>query len=88
MNSIDPLEGIDLAEFERLRDNGCTPVEMYIYAAKMEHEKFKASKVGSSIYRIALLRKLYGLSLSEAVDILGEAHRLEPTIEISGQFYS
>jgi hypothetical protein len=88
MNSTDPLEGIDLAAFEKLRDEGCTPVEMYIYAAKSESEKFKAPMVGSSIHRIALLRKLYGLSLSEAVDILGEAHRLEPTIEISGEFYS
>jgi hypothetical protein len=88
MNSTDPLEGIDLAVFEKLRDEGCTPVEMYIYAAKMESEKFKATMVGSSIYRIALLRKLYGLSLPEAIDILGEAHRLDPSIKISGQFYS
>ena len=88
MNSTDPLEGIDLAAFEKLRDEGCTPVEMYIYAAKMESGKFMAPMVGSSIHRIALLRKLYGLSLSEAIDILGEAHRLNPSIEISGQLYS
>ena len=87
MNLTDPLEGIDLAEFEQLRDQGCTPVEMYIHVAKSESEKFKAPLVGSSIYRIALLRKLYSLSLPEAVDILGEAHRLEPSIEIP-EFYS
>ncbi len=88
MNSTDPLEGIDLATFKKLRDEGCTPVGMYICAAKMESEKFKATMLGSSIYRIALLRKLYGLSLAEAIDVLGKARRLDSSIEISGQFYS
>ena len=87
-NPSEFLDGHDLSEYMKLRENGCTPVEIYIHAAKHGSEEFRAPKTGTSGYRILLLRKLFGLSLLEAVEVLGHAHRLDPTITMEGEFYS
>jgi hypothetical protein len=87
-NPFELLDGHDLSEYMVMRDNGCTPIEVYIHAAKHGSEEFRAPKTGTAGYRILLLRKLFGLSLFEALEVLGDAHRLDPAIKIEGEFYS
>ena len=82
------LDRLDLSEYMKMRDNGCAPTEIYIHAAKHGSKEFRAPKTGTSGYRILLLRKLLGLSLFEAVEVLGDAHRLDPAITTEGELYS
>jgi hypothetical protein len=74
------VPGVDLLVYEKLKAEGMSPVDVFAYAWRADC---------GPLICIKLMMVIFGFSMGESLDILGETHQKYPDLKpYEGEFYS